>query len=171
METNIRSLPVATESVPRPLAEPGLSVETLEQLLIDEEREIAKHRAVQIAALQLIDRAQVATADGARNLSEWVAGRLDVGLNTSRDLVRTMRRLEHRPEMRAALADGSASFDRVEAASRITETGRDPLTLHLDVNGVLREAAHRARVSRDAEQRTFLDRYLVMQPTLDQSWW
>ncbi|HVR76833.1 MAG TPA: HNH endonuclease [Acidimicrobiia bacterium] len=171
MEANIRSMPKATESATRQLAEPSLSVDTLEQILIEEEHQIAKHRAVQIAALQLIDRAQVATADGARNLSEWVAGRLDVGLDTSRDLVRTMRRIEHRPELRAALADGSASFDRVEAASRIIESGPDPLSLHLDVNGVRREAAHRARTSRDAEQRTFLDRYLVMQPTLDQSWW
>ena len=172
METNIRSMPIraAKGDIP-PLPELDLSVDSLEQILIEEEREIARHRAVQVAALQLIDHAQVATADGARNLSEWVAGRLDVGLDTSRDLVRTMRRIEHRPELRAALAGGSASFDRVEAASRITEPGSDPLSLHLDVNGLRREAANRARTSRDAEQRTFLDRYLVIQPTLDQSWW
>lgn len=162
---------MATGSTTCQLPELDLSVDDLEQILIEVEHQIAKHRAVQIAALQLIDLAQVATADGARNLSEWVAGRLDVGLNTSRDLVRTMRRIEHRHDLRAALADGSASFDRVEAASRITESGPDPLSLHLDVNGVRREAAHRARTSREEERRSFLDRYLVMQPTLDQSWW
>ncbi|HSJ83614.1 MAG TPA: hypothetical protein VLA91_07325 [Acidimicrobiia bacterium] len=148
-----------------------LSMDTLEQLLIEEERQIARHRSRQIAALELLDHAQVTTADGARNLSEWVAARLDLGLDTSRALVRTMRRIEQRPELREALADGSASFDRIEAASKIAEPDVDPLYLHLDVNGVRREAAKRARSTSVGEERTFLDRHLVMQPTLDESWW
>jgi hypothetical protein len=171
MDTNIRSISRAAERNGPSLPELDLSVDALEQILIDEERAISKHRSVQIAALKLIDRAQVATADGARNLSEWVAGRVDLGLDTSRDLVRTMRRIEHRHELRSALADGSASFDRIEAVSRVTEPAEDSLFLHLDVNGVRREAAKRAAISREEERRTFLDRYLVIQPTLDQSWW
>jgi hypothetical protein len=156
---------------PAPRLDATLSVDALEQLLIEEERHISRHRASQIAALELLDRAQVATADGARNLSEWVAARLDVGVDTGQTLVRTMRRTEHRPELRHALADGSASFDRVEAASRIDDADSDPLLQHLDVNGVRREGANRARISSEHEQRTFLDRHLVMQPTLDESWW
>ena len=171
MDANIRSISALTEGNVPPLPEIDLSVDALEQILIEEEREISKHRAVQIAALQLIDRAQVATADGARNLSEWVAGRVDLGLDTSRDLVRTMRRIEHRYELRSALAEGSASFDRIEAASRVLEPAVDSLFLHLDVNGVRREAAKRTAISSEEERRTFLDRHLVMQPTLDQSWW
>jgi hypothetical protein len=170
MDTNIRSLWRETDSSPLHPQETQFTIDALEQILIDEEHEIARHRALQIAALQMIDQAQVATADGARNLSEWVAGRLDVGVDTARDLVRTMRRTEHRPEMRSALAEGMASFDRIEAVSRITEPGADSLFLHLDVNGVRREAANRARLCGQDEQHTFLDRYLVMQPTLDESW-
>ncbi len=123
MNTNTRSIPTT------------VSVDALAQILIAEEGEIARHRANQIAALELLDRAQVATADGSRTLSEWVAARVDLGHETSNDLVRTMRRTGQRPELRAALADGCASFDRVEAASRIAETGPDHLFLHLDVNG------------------------------------
>jgi hypothetical protein len=82
-----------------------------------------------------------------------------------------MRRIEHRHELRSALAEGSASFDRIEAASRVLEPAVDSLFLHLDVNGVRREAAKRTAISSEEEQRTFLDRHLVMQPTLDQSWW
>jgi len=154
-----------------PALDPTPSVDSLEQFLIEEERQIARHRSKQIAALELLDQAQVTTADGARNLSEWVAARLDLGLDTSRALVRTMRRIEHRPELREALGEGSTSFDRVEAASKIAEPGVDPLYLHLDVNGVRREAAKRVRVTSVGEERTFLDRHLVMQPTLDESWW
>jgi hypothetical protein len=171
MDTNIRSLWRETDSSPLHPQETQFTIDALEQILIDEEHEIARHRALQIAALQMIDQAQVATADGARNLSEWVAGRLDVGVDTARDLVRTMRRTEHRPEMRSALAEGMASFDRIEAVSRITEPGADSLFLHLDVNGVRREAANRARLCGQDEQHTFLDRHLVMQPSLDESWW
>jgi hypothetical protein len=171
METNIRSMPGGLEAAPPPLPASRLSIDSLEQILIEEEREIARRRGVQLAALELIDRAQVATADGARNLSEWVAARFDVGVDTGRALVRTMRRTEHKPELREALAHGSASFDRIEAASRISDPGADSLLLHLDVNGVRREAANRARTTNEEERRTFLDRHLVMQPTLDESWW
>jgi len=171
METNIRSMPGGLEAAPPPLPASRLSIDSLEQILIEEEREIARRRGVQLAALELIDRAQVATADGARNLSEWVAARLDVGVDTGRALVRTMRRTEHKPELRDALAHSSASFDRIEAASRVSDPGADSLLLHLDVNGVRREAANRARTTNEEERRTFLDRHLVMQPTLDESWW
>jgi len=169
MDANIRS--ITRGEAPDPRLDATLSVDALEQFLIEEEHHISRHRASQIAALELLDQAQVATADGARNLSEWVAARLDVGVDTGQALVRTMRRIEHRPELAGALADGSASFDRIEAASRIDDADSDPLLQHLDVNGVRREGAKRARTTSEHEQRTFLDRHLVMQPTLDESWW
>jgi 5-methylcytosine-specific restriction endonuclease McrA len=40
-----------------------------------------------------------------------------------------------------------------------------------DVSGVYREEAMRARINADAEQRSATDRFLVMQPSLDESWW
>jgi hypothetical protein len=60
-------------------------------------------------------------------------------------------------------------LDRVEAVSRIPE----PVGLlqHLDVAAVLREAARRARITAEDEFRSADDRFLVLQPSLDESWW
>ena len=121
--------------------------------------------------MELLDHAQVATADGARNLTEWVAGRLDVGVGTAKALVRTMRRTEHRPQLRRELANGAATFDRVEAASRIEDRESDTLLRHLEVDGVHREAAIQARKASAEERRTIEDSHLILQPSLDRSWY
>ena len=80
-----------------------------------------------------------------------------------------MRRTVDRPELREALASGEISFDRLEALSRIPENVG--LLEHLDVAGVRRAAAMRARISAEDEYRTAKDQFLVMQPSLDESWW
>jgi hypothetical protein len=167
MKSNVCSPSTVAGALP----ETSLSLDALEQILIQEEHEIARHRALQLAALELLDRSQVATADGARTLEDWLAARLDVGHDTSRRVVQAMRRTEHRPELREALARGDASFDRVEASARIAAPASDPLFRHLDVDGVRREAATRARIGAIEEHRDFLDNHLVMQPNLDQSRW
>lgn len=43
--------------------------------------------------------------------------------------------------------------------------------LHLDVAGVRREASRWAGVTAEEEFKTANDRFLVMQPALDESWW
>jgi hypothetical protein len=145
------------------------SIDQLEQRLADDERLIARIRARQIQDLAELDRAQVATADGSRSMSEWLAARIDVSIDTSRSLVRTMRRLQDHPRLMEQLESGETTFDRVEALSRIAgDVGHLEWT---DVSGVHREAAKRARITADAEQRSAADRFLVMQPSLDASWW
>ena len=152
----------------------GMDVERLsqdqkEQILLDAEAGIARLRAVQIDVLEDLDRCQVATADGCRSLSEWTTARLDIHPDNAKSLVRTMRRTMERPDLRDALASGEISFDRLEALSRIPdELG---LLQHLDVAGVRREAANRVRISAEDEYRTASDQFLVMQPSLDESWW
>lgn len=146
-----------------------LSIDQREQRLIAAERAIARLRELQMQDLAELDIAQVAMADGSRSLSEWVSGRLDQGFESARALVRTMRRLQERPDLQERLADGSASFERIEALSRIP--GDVGLMEWADVGAVRREAAKRARVSAEAEHRSAKDRYLVMQPSLDESWW
>lgn len=110
----------------------------------------------------------MATGDGCKSLSEWVASRLDVSLGTARSLVRTMRRTQDRPDLREALETG-VSFDRIEAVSRIPD--RIGLLEHLDVAGVEREAALHTRITAGDEQRSSEDQFLILQPSLDQSWW
>ncbi|HEX6146010.1 MAG TPA: hypothetical protein VF083_04475, partial [Acidimicrobiia bacterium] len=109
------------------------TTDRLEQELISNQMLRSRLAAVDLAILEELDSRQVATADGCRSLSEWTASRLDVGPETAKALVRTMRRTGHRPELRKALASG-VSFDRVEALSRIPEQ-LGPLE-HLDVAGV-----------------------------------
>ena len=145
------------------------SNDQVEEILAVAERKVAEGRALQISALEELDTAQVFTADGCRNLSEWTSSRLDLGLETARSLVQTMRRTADKPWIRQALAAGAVSFDRAEALSRIAE---DVGTLdHLDISGVRREAADRVELSIEDEIRTAEDRYLIMQPSLDESWW
>jgi hypothetical protein len=141
----------------------------LDQTLARSRSARSRLAAHDLEILEVLDARQVATADGARSLSEWVAARLDVGLDTANSLVRTMRRTVDRPDLRDALACGEASFDRVEALSRIRE--RVGLLEHLDVSGARREAAKRARISSEDEYRTADDRFLILQPSLDESWW
>lgn len=140
-----------------------------EQILVEAEVAIARWRAVQLEVIEDLDVGQVATADGCRSLSEWATARLDLNPDSAKSLVRTMRRTVDRPDLREALAAGEVTFDRVEALSRIPD--QVGLLEHLDVAGVLREAAMRARISSEDEYRTARDQYLVMQPSLDESWW
>ncbi|MGB7860837.1 MAG: HNH endonuclease, partial [Acidimicrobiia bacterium] len=67
------------------------------------------------------------------------------------------------------LVRGDTSIDRVEALARIgDEVG---LLSHLDVSGVRAEAASRARLEAKIEFQAACDRFLVLQPSLDESWW
>ena len=145
------------------------TTDQLEQGLAAAEGVVSQARAVQLEILEELDRRQVAMADGSRSLSEWLAARLDVGPGPAKTLVRTMRRLRDRPDLEERLGAGEVSFDRVEAVSRIPEDVG--LMEWTDVAGVHREAAKQARVTAEAETRCADDRYLVLQPTLDESWW
>jgi hypothetical protein len=42
---------------------------------------------------------------------------------------------------------------------------------HLDISGLRREAADRVELSSEDEMKSAEDRYLIMQPSLDESWW
>ena len=53
----------------------SLTTDERELQLISDERLIARLRARQLRNLAELDEAQVATADGARSLSEWTAAR------------------------------------------------------------------------------------------------
>lgn len=147
----------------------SFSTDALEQQLVADEAAVAQLKARQMALLEELDVRQVATADGSRSLSEWVAARLDVGPDSAKTLVRTMRRLQDRPDLQKDLATGRASYDRAEALSRISDDVG--LMEWADVSQVRREAAKRARVTAQDESKAADDRYMAMQPSLDESRW
>lgn len=146
------------------------TTDQLEQRLAAAEEVVSQARAVQLEVLEELDRRQVTTADGSRSLSEWLAARIDLAPKTAKSLVRTMRRTADQPALRRELAS-EVSFDRIEALSRLQDRETDDLLLWTDVSGVHREAAKQARVTAEAESRSADDRYLVLQPSLDESWW
>ena len=151
------------------------SVDSLEQRLLAAESEIARQRAIQAQLLVHLESAQGALMDGCRSLSEWVASRLDVSRETASALVRVSRAGEESWETASDLSEGSISFERAAAEARLREAGASPEILSrsrgLDLSGVWRLTARHRRLTRDQEHQSFSERYLALQPNLDESSW
>jgi hypothetical protein len=150
------------------------TIDRIEQQLLHGEVVIARIRAAQMALLREVDwRAPI--ADGCRTLTEWVAGRLDVGPDTATNLVDTTRRCETLPSVEAALVAGTVTWDRATATARIAKASEDDTILDelsvYDVAGIRRLVAKRHRVTDGQEQFAFDRRYLSVQPNLDGSSW
>ncbi len=164
-------------SHPSSMIEHMFDTETLdgaEQALVDYERRIARYRARQLDLLWRLERAQVPAMDGARSIQEWVAQRLDVSPETAKDLVRLFRTTEEKSRTAADLEKGRISYDRACAESRLAEVApSEPAadSRGCDIPGVWRMIARHRRVSRFEERRIFEERYLVLQPSLDESLW
>jgi hypothetical protein len=151
------------------------TIDRLEHMLIGDEAQIARLRARQIAALQALDRAQVPMIDGSRNLAEWAAARIDLTPETARTLTQTARRLVDQPDLAAELREGGVSFDRVAEESRLTATGASPdlvaRSRAWDLAGLRRVTARHQRITHRDEQQAFADRSIMIQPTLDQTFY
>ncbi|NIA25034.1 MAG: DUF222 domain-containing protein [Gammaproteobacteria bacterium] len=150
------------------------TTDDLEQTLLATEAVIARGRAVQIAVLAELDRRQVSTADGCRSMVEWTASRLDVAPETASALIRTSRAVLDTPEVAEALTAGGVTFDRAVELCRYAATGVDNTVQtgrRFDIGGLRREVSRRHRFSRDREHQSVCDRYLAMQPNLDQTSW
>ena len=151
------------------------TTETLEQRLLDLESGIARQRGEQMTVLRELDRRQVALRDGHRSLQEWAAGRMDLAPETAKVLVSTALRLEGLPDVDAAVASGLIGFDRAAAVSRLA--GRDSALDLLskaagyDIAGIRLLAAKRRRMTRLDEIQAFEERYVSIQPNLDESAW
>jgi hypothetical protein len=152
-----------------------LSTDQLEQELVALEESHSLIVARQSVILQELDRRQVARGDGCRNLSEWVASRLDLSPEHAATLVRTSRRLVESPEVAKRLDCGEVSYDRAVELTRWAEAapGVDVIAEHwrFDITGLRRQVAHHRRVTRQDEQQTTRDQHLVLQPDLERSSW
>ncbi len=152
-----------------------LATATIEQKLLQSESVIARERASQMSLLRELDRRQVALRDGHRSLQEWAADRMDLASETARMLVTTARRLQDLPDIDEAAACGEIGFDRAVAVSRLA--GRDNALDLLDeaagydIDGIRQLAAKRRRMTRLDEIQSFEERYVSIQPNLDESAW
>lgn len=142
------------------------STDRLQQALRSAELEIAGLRASQSVILAELDRRQVATADGARTLTEWTAATLDVEATTARLLVDASR-------MASVAEADHCSFDRTVAMGRLAASGADELTIRrawgFDLTGVARIASRRRRTTAEHERSIADSRFLMVQPRLDRS--
>jgi len=152
-----------------------LTTATIEEQLLGYEAIIARSRAAQMSLLRELDRRQVAMRDGHRSLREWATGKMDVAPETARVLVSTARRLEDLPDVDEAVACGEIGFDRAAAVSRLA--GRDNAldllseAARYDIDGIRALAARRRRMTRLDEIQAFEERYVSIQPNLDESAW
>ena len=151
------------------------TTETIEQRLLDLESGIARQRGEQMSLLRELDRRQVALRDGHRSLQEWVAGRMDLAPETAKILVGTAQRLEDLPDVDTAVSTGVIGFDRAAAVSRLAsrDNALDLLSeaAGYDINGIRQLAAKRRRMTRLDEIQAFEERYVSIQPNLDESAW
>ncbi len=147
----------------------SVTTDQLEQDFIADERLIGQLRARQTIRLAELDARQVHNADGCRTMAEWVSSRADMSNDTAKRLVATTKRILDRPDVLGSLASGETSFERAEQVIRTSHT-IDELA-HLDISGIARLIAKKARFSRLDERQAHAGRYLTMQPNLDESMW
>jgi hypothetical protein len=151
----------------------GIAVDQLEQDFTRLTAAMSRLEALRLQTLRDLDVAQVATADGARSLVEWVAGRFDLETATARTLVGLARAAD--AEIEVLLDAGDVTTDRAAAVLGLKTAGADQDTLDRswsqDLAGVRRMTASHRRISTADESTLFSDRFLHLQPSLDESTW
>jgi hypothetical protein len=149
--------------------------ESIEQELLHGEAAIARIRATQLVLLREVDRRQMPMAAGCASLGEWVRGRLDVSPETARDLVATTRHLEELPDVQEAVEVGEIGFDRAVAVGRFARRDDTFDVLNemagYDIAGIRNRAARRRGMTRVDGQMAYQDRYVNVEPNLDESAW
>lgn len=144
----------------------GLTTDQLETELTHLEQVIGLIRHRQADLVSEADRRQLPLADGARTLVDWVAARLDVTHPTARRLVT----LTH-----TQVEVQGLSFDRTVALTRLTQTTGRPVDVdsyaRYDIAGIHRLIAHHRHLTPIDEQDAVRDRFVAIQPNLDQSCW
>ncbi|HSM44474.1 MAG TPA: DUF222 domain-containing protein [Acidimicrobiia bacterium] len=120
-----------------------------------------------------VDSRQSWMADGARNLTDWVAARLRLRHSSAAQLVGVSRRLADLPLLRERFAAGDLSLDQVDAISRMAtpETEAEVIGAALSLStAALDRAARRHRGISETEARSVWERRrLIRQWNLDES--
>ncbi len=147
-------------------------IESWQTELLVVEAEITRLRARQVQLIRRLDRFQVDTADGARTMGDWTAAQLDV----SRQTADRLTQLAHTPdpEIEEAMAEGRWGLDRAAALTKLRHTDISPDLFAEAAEsyslGRLYGLLDRLReVTPTDEEDVFESRYLVIQPSLDES--
>jgi len=139
------------------------------------EAQIADLRKQQSVIVNELDKANVAASVGCRSTVEYVASRFDVSRSTASELVFGARWFGRHRWIESRVVEGVVTFDRSLAMLRLAAAGADrqvvESSVSLDLAGVDRLATRVRRVSRRDEHVVFVDRYVSIQPTLDEASW
>jgi hypothetical protein len=136
------------------------------------EEEITKLRARQVVLIRQLDRYQVDCGDGARTMGDWTSARLDLSQQTSNRLTQLAHAND--PEIDGAMGEGKWGLDRAAALVKLRHAGLpDHEFCEVAENyslgrlyGLLDRLRH---LSPGDETDLFEYRYLVIQPSLDES--
>ncbi len=146
-------------------------IENREAELVRLEGLVRRIRARQVAILTQLDTLQVDLADGDRGMEDWTSAHLDVTPQTATRLITLAR--ESDPRFREKMSQGIWGLDRAALLAKLARTGapQDLVDQAADqyslgrLWGLIQQ--HR-QISHLDEQLRFEDRYLVIQPSLDQ---
>jgi hypothetical protein len=123
-------------------------------------REIS-HLLIDIAEF---DRQEAWRADGAHSMSHWLRFAVSVSDRTAREWVETAPKLDDLPNIRAALEDGSLSWDQARPlASFATPEMDEQLAREApgwSTSALEDEARRRRRISRDEAEKRLQERYV-----------
>ncbi len=144
--------------------------EQLRSDLAADESEISRIRARQIEKIRRIDELQLDTADGARTLTDWVVANLDVSPQTAGRVARIAQ--HHQPDIEARMASGEYGLDRANFLCQIRElNGPEDViadSASYSLGHLFGLIERLRRIDGPTEQIDFEQRYMVLQPSLDQ---
>ncbi len=151
------------------------SASEMEEELLDLEEQSSHIRNRQAVLVNELDKISIAGSTGCRSTAEWVSSRLDVSPTAASDLVFAARQLKKHRQIEYRLVNRDLTFDRTVAMLRLATAGADAATLEhsetMDLAGVAGLTARQRRVTRLDEYEVFTERYVAIQPTLDESSW
>jgi hypothetical protein len=151
------------------------SVPEMEEELRSLEEQASGIRNRQAVLVNELDKINIAASTGSRSTTEWVTSRFDVSHTAASDLVFAARQLKRHRRIEHRLVNGDLTFDRTVAMLRLAVAGADETTMKhsesLDLAGVGRLTARQRRITRVDEHDVFVERFVAIQPTLDESSW
>jgi hypothetical protein len=145
----------------------SLSTDSIEIQLEALERFIARSRARQMVLLREIDRRQIPMVDGCRTLAEWAGSRLDLSPETAATLA-TVTLAESKP-IHLAVETGDITFDRAAELTRLDSADPVAETAGMSIPRLRHHIAGRRRLSKAVERTRHAERFLLIQPSLDQT--
>ncbi|MGH8915002.1 MAG: hypothetical protein ACRDZM_10875, partial [Acidimicrobiia bacterium] len=149
----------------------SIEAEELRAGLLADEAQISAIRARQIERLRRADQLQLDTADGSRTMADWAIATLDISPQTARRMMRIAG--HHQADIEARMTAGQFGIDRANFLCQIRDLdGPEDVIANTAAYslGYLYGLIERLRrVDTLTEQMSFDDRYMALQPSLDQS--